>query len=209
MGLAVERLPLTLHWKKLYISGRSNDNDNLLGIDYGGSHIVALQRSSERRKTKQGEERHQPFPLLTMKENHRLTAVGMRKKPRLSRGNYCNLSQRWNVLRGVLGNLFPHPLVEILLVNANLFFEESKEIFYSRFCFKRSFQRIVTTSDKICGGSLIIHNVKATVVIGNIIIRMCLKPVLHSLIMLAIGETKLFIAFLVQNSHHAPSLRKQ
>ena len=35
MGLAVERLPLTLHWKKLYISGRSNDNDNLLGIDYG------------------------------------------------------------------------------------------------------------------------------------------------------------------------------
>ena len=80
MGLAVERLPLTLHWKKLYISGRSNDNDNLLGIDYGSSHIVALQRSSERRKTKQGEERHQPFPLLTMKENHRLTAVGMRKK---------------------------------------------------------------------------------------------------------------------------------
>ena len=67
MGLAVERLPLTLHWKKLYISGRSNDNDNLLGIDYGSSHIVALQRSSERRKTKQGEER-----------NHRLTAVGMR-----------------------------------------------------------------------------------------------------------------------------------
>ena len=87
MGLAVERLPLTLRRKKLYISGRSNDNDNLLGIDYGGSHIVALQRSSERRKTKQGEERHQPFPLLTMKENHRLTAVGMRKKPRLSRGN--------------------------------------------------------------------------------------------------------------------------
>lgn len=65
MGLAVERLPLTLHWKKLYISGRSKDNDNLLGIDYGGSHIVALQRSSERRKTKQGEEQHQPFPLLT------------------------------------------------------------------------------------------------------------------------------------------------
>ena len=65
MGLAVERLPLTLHWKKLYISGRSNDNDNLLGIDYGSSHIVALQRSSERRKTKQGEERCQPFPLLT------------------------------------------------------------------------------------------------------------------------------------------------
>ena len=65
MGLAVERLPLTLHWKKLYISGRSNDNENLLGIDYGRSHIVALQRSSERRKTKQGEERHQPFPLLT------------------------------------------------------------------------------------------------------------------------------------------------
>ena len=64
MGLAVERLPLTLHWKKLYISGRSNDNDNLLGIDYGGSHIVALQRSSERRKTKQGEERCQPLPLL-------------------------------------------------------------------------------------------------------------------------------------------------
>ena len=68
MGLAVERLPLTLHWKKLYISGRSNDNENLLGIDYGRSHIVALQRSSERRKTKQGEERHQPFPLLTMSE---------------------------------------------------------------------------------------------------------------------------------------------
>ena len=67
MGLAVERLPLTLHWKKLYISGWSNDNDNLLGIDYGGSHIVALQRSSERRKTKQGEERCQPFPLLTLK----------------------------------------------------------------------------------------------------------------------------------------------
>ena len=65
MGLAVERLPLTLHWKKLYISGRSNDNDNLLGIDYGGSHIVALRRSSERSKTKQGEERYQPFPLLT------------------------------------------------------------------------------------------------------------------------------------------------
>ena len=58
MGLAVERLPLTLHWKKLYISGS----------DYGSSHIVALQRSSERRKTKQGEERHQPFPLLTMSE---------------------------------------------------------------------------------------------------------------------------------------------
>ena len=68
----VKRLPLTLHWKKLYISGRSNDNDNLLGIDYGGSHIVALQRSSERRKTKQGEERHQPFPLLT---DYRTTAV--------------------------------------------------------------------------------------------------------------------------------------
>ena len=103
MGLAVERLPLTLHWKKLYISGRSKDNDHLLGkrvqgesrtklawflpnrsrvyeIDYGSSHIVALQRSSERRKTKQGEERHLPFPLLTMKENHRLTAVGMRQK---------------------------------------------------------------------------------------------------------------------------------
>ena len=31
MGLAVERLPLTLRRKKLYISGRSNDNDNLLG----------------------------------------------------------------------------------------------------------------------------------------------------------------------------------
>lgn len=71
MGLAVERLPLTLHWKKLYISGRSNDNDNLLGIDYGSLHIVALQRSSERRKTKQGEERHQPFPLLTLKKQNR------------------------------------------------------------------------------------------------------------------------------------------
>ena len=57
MGLAVERLPLTLHWKKLYISGRSNDNDNLLGIDYGGSHIVALQRSSERRPLVQVESR--------------------------------------------------------------------------------------------------------------------------------------------------------
>ena len=57
MGLAVERLPLTLHWKKLYISGRSNDNDNLLGIDYGGSHIVALHRSSERRPLVQGESR--------------------------------------------------------------------------------------------------------------------------------------------------------
>ena len=68
MGLAVERLPLTLHWKKLYISGRSNDNDNLLGIDYGGSHIVAPQRSGERSKTKQGEERYQPFPLLTLKK---------------------------------------------------------------------------------------------------------------------------------------------
>lgn len=71
MGLAVERLPLTLHWKKLYISGRSNDNDNLLGIDYGSSHIVALQRSSKRRKTKQGEERCQPFPLLTLKKKNR------------------------------------------------------------------------------------------------------------------------------------------
>ncbi len=59
MGLAVERLPLTLHWKKLYISGRSNDNDNLLGIDYGGSHIVALQRSSERRPLEQVESRNQ------------------------------------------------------------------------------------------------------------------------------------------------------
>ena len=57
MGLAVERLPLTLHWKKLYISGRSNDNDNLLGIDYGGSHIVALQISSERRPLVQVESR--------------------------------------------------------------------------------------------------------------------------------------------------------
>ena len=57
MGLAVERLPLTLHWKKLYISGRSNDNDNLLGIDYGSSHIVALQRSSERRPLVQVESR--------------------------------------------------------------------------------------------------------------------------------------------------------
>ena len=65
MGLAVERLPLTLRRKKLYISGRSNDNDNLLGIDYGSSHIVELLRSSERRKTKQGEERYNPFPLLT------------------------------------------------------------------------------------------------------------------------------------------------
>ena len=82
MGLAVERLPLTLHWKKLYISGRSNGNDNLLGkrvqgesrtklawflpnrsrvyeIDYGGSHIVALQRSSERRPLVQVESRNQ------------------------------------------------------------------------------------------------------------------------------------------------------
>ena len=59
MGLAVERLPLTLHWKKLYISGRSNDNDNLLGIDYGSSHIVALQRSSERRPLVQVESRSQ------------------------------------------------------------------------------------------------------------------------------------------------------
>ncbi len=57
MGLAVERLPLTLRRKKLYISGRSNDNDNLLGIDYGGSHIVALQRSSERRPLVQVESR--------------------------------------------------------------------------------------------------------------------------------------------------------
>jgi len=31
MGLAVERLLLTLQRKKLYISGMSNDNDNLLG----------------------------------------------------------------------------------------------------------------------------------------------------------------------------------
>ena len=108
------RLPLTLHWKKLYISGRSNDNDNLLGkrvqgesrpklvwglpnrsrvyeIDYGGSHIVALQRSSERRplaqvesrsklawflrspmtgaaKNKARRDRRQPFPLLTLKK---------------------------------------------------------------------------------------------------------------------------------------------
>ena len=59
MGLAVERLPLTLRRKKLYISGRSNDNDNLLGIDYGGSHIVALQRSSERRPLVQVESRNQ------------------------------------------------------------------------------------------------------------------------------------------------------
>lgn len=80
MGLAVERLPLTLHWKKLYISGRSNDNDNLLGIDYGGSHIVALQRSSERRKTKQGEERHQPFPLITLK-NRTALRFQFNKKP--------------------------------------------------------------------------------------------------------------------------------
>ena len=79
MGLAVERLPLTLHWKKLYISGRSKDNDNLLEIDYGGSHIVALQRSSERRKTKQGEERHKPFPLLTDERTTTLAAVGIYK----------------------------------------------------------------------------------------------------------------------------------
>ena len=59
MGLAVERLPLTLRRKKLYISGRSKDNDNLLGIDYGGSHIVALQRSSERRPLVQVESRNQ------------------------------------------------------------------------------------------------------------------------------------------------------
>ena len=75
MGLAVERLPLTLRRKKLYISGRSNDNDNLLGIDYGGSHIVALQRSSERRKTKQGEERFHPLPLLTLKNRTALRLV--------------------------------------------------------------------------------------------------------------------------------------
>ena len=80
MGLAVERLPLTLHWKKLYISGRSKDNDNLLGIDYGGSHIMALQRSSERRKTKQGEERHQPFPLITLK-NRTALRFQFNKKP--------------------------------------------------------------------------------------------------------------------------------
>jgi hypothetical protein len=101
MGLAVERLPLSLHWKKLYISGRSNDNDNLLGIDYGSSHIVALQRSSERRKTKQGEERHKPFPLLTMKENHRLTAVGMRKKPRQRRGSDLNDKIKNSFRRGM------------------------------------------------------------------------------------------------------------
>ena len=84
MGLAVERLPLTLHWKKLYISGRSNDNDNLLGIDYGSSHIVALQRSSERRKTKQGEERHQPFPLLTDEKS-----LGSRRAFRGTTGIEC------------------------------------------------------------------------------------------------------------------------
>ena len=113
MGLAVERLPLTLHWKKLYISGRSNDNDNLLGKRVQGESRTKLLgfcrtaaafmklimaahtswHSSEaasgdhwcksraetklvwsltRRspmtgvaKTKQGEERYQPFPLLT------------------------------------------------------------------------------------------------------------------------------------------------
>ena len=66
MGLAVERLPLTLRRKKLYISGRSNDNDNLLEIDYGGSHIVALQRSSERRKLskeKNGASRFLSLPM--------------------------------------------------------------------------------------------------------------------------------------------------
>ena len=81
MGLAVERLPLTLHWKKLYISGRSNDNDNLLGIDYGSSHIVALQRSSERRKTKQGEERCLPFHLLTLKNRTAILRFLFNKKP--------------------------------------------------------------------------------------------------------------------------------
>ena len=81
MGLAVERLPLTLHWKKLYISGRSNDNDNLLGIDYGSSHIVALQRSSERRKTKQGEERYLPFPLLTLKNRTATSGFYSTKSP--------------------------------------------------------------------------------------------------------------------------------
>ena len=90
MGLAVERLPLTLHWKKLYISGRSNDNDKLLGIDYGSSHIVALQRSSVRSpmtgvaKTKQGlngATRLNPYRLA----KHRLTAVGMRQKSPRSR----------------------------------------------------------------------------------------------------------------------------
>ena len=79
MGLAVERLPLTLHWKKLYISGRSNDNDNLLRIDYGSSHIVALQRSSERRKTKQGEERCLPFPLLTLNKIEPPPAVSIQQ----------------------------------------------------------------------------------------------------------------------------------
>ena len=105
MGLAVERLPLTLHWKKLYISGRSNDNDNLLGIDYGSSHIVALQRSSERRPLVQVESRNQTrlvsaeakpndgcsqkqskekngasrFLSLPMKKNNRLSAVSIYK----------------------------------------------------------------------------------------------------------------------------------
>ena len=69
MGLAVERLPLTLHWKKLYISGRSNDNDNLLGIDYGSSHIVALQRSSERR------------PLAQVKSRSKLVWFLPRRSP--------------------------------------------------------------------------------------------------------------------------------
>ena len=68
MGLAVERLPLTLRWKKLYISGRSNDNDNLLGIDYGSSHIVALQRSSERRKQSKEKNGTSRFLSLPMSE---------------------------------------------------------------------------------------------------------------------------------------------
>lgn len=80
MGLAVERLPLTLHWKKLYISGRSNDNDNLFGIDYGSSHIVALQRSSERRKQSKEKNGASRFPLLTIKKE--LTNGGFySKKP--------------------------------------------------------------------------------------------------------------------------------
>lgn len=102
MGLAVERLPLTLRRKKLYISGRSNDNDNLLEIDYGGSHIVALQRSSERRKTKQGEERCQPFPLLTLKNRTAILRFLFNKKPRISsefRGNYEIIAKNYSDLK--------------------------------------------------------------------------------------------------------------
>ena len=65
MGLAVERLPLTLHWKKLYISGRSNDNETsweLIMAAHTSWHSSEAASGEKQSKEKNGTSRFLSLP---------------------------------------------------------------------------------------------------------------------------------------------------